>query len=65
MACRVCHYKNLQINSLYGQVSQLSGQIRSYCKTLIASRTNGIVMRKEMLVAVWTYQIVLEKADCP
>ena len=27
MVYRVCHYKNLQINLLYEQVSQLSGQI--------------------------------------
>ena len=44
-ARRVCHYKNLQINPLYGQVSQLTGQIRSYCKKLIANRTNRIVMK--------------------
>ena len=29
MACQVCLYKNLQINPLYGQVMQQSGQIIS------------------------------------
>ena len=41
----VRHYKILQINPLYQQVSQLSGQIRSYCKKLMASRTNCIVLK--------------------
>ena len=45
MACQVCHYKTLQINPLYGQVSQLSEQVRSYCKNLIGGRTNRIVMK--------------------
>ena len=31
------HYKNLPINPLYQQVLQLSGQIKLYCKKLIAS----------------------------
>ena len=45
IACRVCHYKNLQINLLYGQVLQLSGQIKSYCRKLNSCRTNRIVMK--------------------
>ena len=27
MVYRVCHYKNLQINPIYGQALQLSGKI--------------------------------------
>ena len=47
----MCHYKNLQINPLYGQVSQLSGQIRSYCEKMIRTSTNRIGVHKDVPVA--------------
>ena len=62
MACRVCHYKNLQINPFNGQVSQLSGQ--SYGNGKLFSAAGQIVSEYIKTISVGTNRIVLQKADC-
>ena len=44
-------YKNLQINPVYGEILELSGQIISLCKAVVSSRKNRVVMHRDVPVA--------------